>query len=139
MGGKWIVVDTNTLIDFALFPRSFGFQAVERMLADGWELCFSKDTFGEFAEVLLREKFSRFLSMEDREIVLENIRDISTFYEVTQNIVVCRDPKDDKFLELALSAGADLIVSRDQDLLVLNPFEGIPIVEAQDFVEKYND
>ena len=105
------------------------------MFVDGWEICFSRDTFGEFAEFLLREKFSRYLLMEDRETVLANIRDASAFYEVTQNIVVCRDPKDDKFLELALSAGTDLIVSRDQDLLVLNPFEGIPIIDAQIFIE----
>ncbi len=41
---------------------------------------------------------------------------------------VCRDPDDDKVLALAIAAQADLIVSGDNDLLVLQPFKGIPIL-----------
>lgn len=47
----------------------------------------------------------------------------------------CRDPKDDKFLALALEAGADCIVSSDEDLLVLNPYHGIPVIRPLDFPE----
>jgi putative PIN family toxin of toxin-antitoxin system len=43
-----------------------------------------------------------------------------------KKVTACRDPKDDKFLEAALAAGADCIVSGDTDLLDLNPFEEIP-------------
>ncbi len=50
-------------------------------------------------------------------------------------IVECRDPKDDKFLELAYSAKAKCIVSGDQDLLVLHPFRGIPIKTAAEFLK----
>jgi uncharacterized protein len=53
---------------------------------------------------------------------------------ITESIALCRDPKDDKFLELAMSGGADVIVSGDADLLVLNPFRGIPIVPPATFV-----
>ena len=53
---------------------------------------------------------------------------------ITEHIAACRDPKDDKFLELAVSGRADLIVSGDQDMLALNPFRGIPIVTPAAFV-----
>jgi uncharacterized protein len=45
---------------------------------------------------------------------------------------VCRDPNDDMVLALALAAQVDLIVSGDNDLLVLHPFEGIPIFSPAD-------
>jgi predicted nucleic acid-binding protein len=54
---------------------------------------------------------------------------------ITERIVACRDATDDKFLELAVNGKADLIVSGDTDLLVLNPFRGIPVVQAAAFVQ----
>ena len=56
--------------------------------------------------------------------------------QIELHIGVCRDPNDDKFLELALSGGADCIVSGDKDLLVLHPFRGVPIVTPRDFVSE---
>ena len=50
----------------------------------------------------------------------------------------CRDPKDNKYLELALEAGADTIVSSDGDLLVLHPWRGIDIVSPSDFVAAFD-
>ncbi len=47
---------------------------------------------------------------------------------ITIRIKECRDPTDDKFLELAINDAADVIVSGDEDLLVLDIFKGIPIV-----------
>lgn len=54
---------------------------------------------------------------------------------ITERIGACRDPKDDKFLELAVNGHADLIVSGDTDLLTLNPFRGIQIVTPATFVQ----
>jgi predicted nucleic acid-binding protein len=53
---------------------------------------------------------------------------------ISERIAACRDPKDDKFLELAVSGKAEVIVSGDGDLLDLNPFRGIPIVTPATFV-----
>ena len=55
---------------------------------------------------------------------------------ITERIVACRDPHDDKFLELAVNGRADLIVSGDGDLLALHPFRGIPIVTPAVFVQR---
>jgi len=53
--------------------------------------------------------------------------------QITERIVACRDPKDDKFLELAATGRADVIVSGDADLLALGPFRGILIVDPAIF------
>jgi uncharacterized protein len=54
--------------------------------------------------------------------------------KVKDVITVCRDPKDDKFLELAVSGQANHIVSGDDDLLVLHPFRGVAIVTPAAFL-----
>ena len=53
---------------------------------------------------------------------------------ITATIKACRDATDDKFLELAVSGRAELVLSGDKDLLVLHPFRGIPIVAPAAFV-----
>jgi uncharacterized protein len=55
---------------------------------------------------------------------------------ISERITACRDPTDDKFLELAVSGDADLIVSGDADLLALDPFRGIPIITPAIYVER---
>jgi predicted nucleic acid-binding protein len=47
----------------------------------------------------------------------------------------CRDPKDNKFLALAIDGQADAIIRGDDDLHVLHPFRGIPILTPREFVE----
>ena len=56
--------------------------------------------------------------------------------EITQEITTCRDSKDDKFLELAVCGNADCVVTGDQDLLVLNPFRGIPVLTPKEFLDQ---
>lgn len=54
--------------------------------------------------------------------------------EIAETIKICRDPKDDKLLELASSGKADFLVTGDNDMLVLNPFRGIEIITPRDFL-----
>ena len=53
---------------------------------------------------------------------------------ITEQINDCRDPNDNKFLELAVCGNADVLVTGDDDLLVLNPFRRIAIVKPRDFL-----
>jgi predicted nucleic acid-binding protein len=55
--------------------------------------------------------------------------------EVTERVKECRDPKDDKFLELAVNGNATLIVSGDKDLQVLHPFRNIPVLSPREFLD----
>lgn len=62
---------------------------------------------------------------------------VSELVEISETIAECRDPKDNKFLELAACGGADRIISGDEDLLVLNPFRGIPVLTPKDFLSGF--
>jgi hypothetical protein len=67
---------------------------------------------------------------------LHELMAAAEFVDITERIAACRDPKDDKFLELAVSGKADVIVSGDGDLLDLNPFRDIPILTPAAFVQR---
>ncbi len=53
--------------------------------------------------------------------------------EVDEIITECRDPKDNKYLELAVSGRADYLITGDQDLLILNPWRNLKIITAPEF------
>ena len=53
---------------------------------------------------------------------------------ITELVAGCRDPDDDKFLELAVNGHADAIISGDNDFLVLDTFRGIPIITPASFL-----
>jgi putative PIN family toxin of toxin-antitoxin system len=55
---------------------------------------------------------------------------------ITYSIRACRDPEDDKFLELAVNGNAALIVTGDKDLLALDPFQGIAIITPAGFLKR---
>ena len=51
------------------------------------------------------------------------------------SVHACRDPRDDKFLEVAVNGMADLIVTGDDDLLVLDRFRPTRILTPKQFLE----
>jgi uncharacterized protein len=133
---KPIVVDSNVLISAALNEDSISAKAFRRALAL-FSLTRSKATFAEIENVLNRSKLDRFVSLSIRQKFLldyfENSRDVA----IVEEVVACRDPKDDKFLSLAVASGALLLMSGDQDLKVLNPFRGIVIMSPREFLDSF--
>jgi uncharacterized protein len=131
-----VVFDTNVLISAVLFPHSVPGHALRRAREAGIVLS-TQDLVTEVRDVLARPKFDRYVSAQMRdEFLVTYIRD-AEFVEVTQHIAVCRDPKDDRVLEAALNGQATCIVSGDDDLLVLHPFHGIPIIRPSEFIARY--
>ena len=123
------VFDTNVLISAFLFSQSKPRQALEQATVIG-VIVLSNSVLSELEEVLYRPKFDRYLTKERRQEFLENLTENAQFIDVTEQINECRDPKDNKYLELALSGQAECIVTGDDDLLVLNPWRGIEILTA---------
>ena len=133
MNSKLFVFDTNVFVSAALLTGSVNGRALDKAFKTG-KVVVSAATFVEFTEVLFRKKFDKYFTDERRlQIVQKLERDTLTF-EVNVSINACRDPKDNMFLELAVTAGASCIITGDQDLLVLHPFNGIPIISAADFL-----
>jgi uncharacterized protein len=130
------VLDTGVLVSAVLLPRSVPRRAVDLAFARGIVLA-SADTIDELDEVLRRHRFNRYLHEKERLLFLAAfIRDIR-LVEVTEKLTECRDPKDNKFLELAISGNATCIMSGDSDLLVLNPFRRITILTPQEFLDTF--
>ena len=136
MKNNLFVIDTNTLISAFLFKDSNQRKAFDRAIETG-KISASLETFNEFKEVILRPKFDKYISAEKKLLVLNEFKELLIFSEISESINVCRDSKDNKFLELAVSANASCIITGDKDLLVLHPFRGIPILNAVDFINEF--
>jgi putative PIN family toxin of toxin-antitoxin system len=130
-----VVIDTSVLVSAVLLPRSLPREAFDAAVAKG-QVLFSIDTVAELDEVLRRPKFNRYVSEEDRLEFLAAFARAAEQVDVTQAISACRDPKDDKFLEVAVGGSATHIISSDLDLLTLNPFRGIKVVTAREFLSR---
>lgn len=128
------VFDTNVLVSALLFDQSTPAQAFFAALHAG-EIIVSADVVAELNGVLSREKFRRYVAEEERERFLRSLLREAGLIEIEQKIRACRDPKDDKFLELAVNGDADCVVSGDEDLLSLDPFRGIPILTPDKFLD----
>lgn len=127
------VIDNNVVVSAVLSPRSIPRQAFDLAFMLGSVLA-SDSTLAELDDVLCRPKFSRYITEDERLKFLTKFIQDATIVEVTTVVTDCRDPKDNKFLELALSGSATAIVSGDIDLLSLHPFREIPILTPKLFV-----
>ena len=92
------------------------------------------DVIAELNDVLGCERFARYVSEEERARFLQSLLHEARLVEIGEKVRACRDPKDDKFLELAVNGEADCIVSGDDDLLSLDPFRGIQILAPDKFL-----
>jgi uncharacterized protein len=122
-----VVVDTNALIGRLLLPASVPAQAVRRAVAED-QLLASDATIMELADVLARPKFDPYVTIAERQEFLRLFDRIAERIPIVHLVRACRDPKDDKFLELAVNGEARLIITGDADLLALHPFRGIDIL-----------
>lgn len=132
MNSRRIVLDTNVIISAFLKPQSLPRRVLEHVLQEHVFL-ISLDTFGELRERLLHKKFDRYVSRTLRLHFLRLLPTLSKNVERRTTIKACRDPKDNKFLELAVDGQADYIITGDADLLALHPFRGIEISTPQAF------
>jgi putative PIN family toxin of toxin-antitoxin system len=130
------VVDTNILVRAIIRPRGTVGPVLLRLRQGDYTLLYSRALLEELVDVLnrprIREKYD--LTGQDIQTVLGLILLRGEAVTATEPIAACRDPKDDKFLEVAVAGKADAIVSGDEDLLTLHPYVGIPIVPPHAFL-----
>ncbi len=130
-----VVIDTNVIISAATMHKPSAARDVVSLWKRGFlQLVLSDDIIREYLLVLARfdltesqmKAWARWFAHPAKTIHLVQPR----------NVKESRDPKDDPFLGAAITAGADHIISRDDDLLVLEKFEGIPIVTPATFMQE---
>ena len=131
-----IVIDTNVLVSAAIFPSSVPGQALDKAVRSG-KLLMNTATFSEFEKTLKKKKLRKYLSPASVNNFLDKLERLIETPDSLPDITACRDPKDDKFLALAVGGKASCIITGDEDLLVLHPFKGIPIISPLKFITEY--
>ena len=132
---KRIVFDTSSLIPACLNPDREPAQILRRAILE-CDVFTSLDTFNELATVIARDKFNVWRPLGQRLMWVRLFRESVILVETITPITACRDPKDNKFLELAISAKADVLVSSDIHLLEMHPFRGVQILQLANFKQQ---
>jgi putative PIN family toxin of toxin-antitoxin system len=130
-----VVLDTNVLVSHLLLASSIPGQVVRKAIREA-EILLSEVTLQELHEVLARRKFDTYVSSESRVDFFRVLAANSTLVPIIRSVTACRDPKDDKFPEVAINGSADLIVTGDQDLLALDPFHGVTIMNPTAYLKR---
>jgi putative PIN family toxin of toxin-antitoxin system len=131
-----IVIDTNTLISAVIIPKSVPAQALKKAL-ENYVICISEETKQELVEVISRPKFDKYFlnNAYTRESFLRVF--LACCINVIPRLQVqeCRDPKDDKFLSVALEAKAIMLITGDKkDLLSMHLYKDVSIITAREFL-----
>lgn len=134
MTSRRVVVDTNVLVSAILLPDSTSGRAVDFVIQRELLLA-SQETLEELREVLMRPKFDRYVTRAIRSAFWFLIQRRSNMVSILHHIEACRDPKDDKFLSLAVNGEASTIITGDQDLLALDPFRNVKILTPAAYLE----
>jgi putative PIN family toxin of toxin-antitoxin system len=132
------VIDTGVFVS-ALLRKQGTTGAVLRALRDGrFTAIYSTEIVVEIIDVLGRANFRTKYHIEPDDItaLVNLIRLRGELVIPARKVTACRDPKDDKFLDVALATQTDCIVSGDSDLLDLNSFEDIPILRPAEFLAR---
>lgn len=130
-----VVFDASTFVSAALKAGSLPERALLRAIDEPNRLILSQEVEDEYREVIFRPKFNRFVSVERRQRILDIVIVAAERVEPNEAVRECRDPKDDKYLALAASGRADVIVSSDaRHLRSMHPWRGIPILSPADFL-----
>jgi putative PIN family toxin of toxin-antitoxin system len=128
-----IVCDTNVIISALLLENSLPAKALLKAESIG-SVLYSTPVLEEIANVLSRPKFAKYIDEDDITGFLARIN--RSWHKIAVSCVIndCRDPKDNKFLELALSGESQMIISGDQDLLTLHTYRNIQILTPADYL-----
>lgn len=128
-----LILDTNLWISFLISSK---YERLDELLFDqDYRLLFSQQLLEEFVAVAKRPKLRKYILRDELEDLLEFIDEIADFINVTSEISVCRDPKDNFLLSLAVDGKADYLLTGDKDLLVLKKIGETKIRTLSEFFD----
>jgi putative PIN family toxin of toxin-antitoxin system len=130
-----VVIDTNVYVSQFIRPNSVAGRAVIKAWEEATTLV-STATWTELCIVLKRPKFGRYIGAGLLTPFVNHVWSVAEQVAIRSPIHACRDPRDDKFLEVAVHGRADAIVTGDSDLLDLNPFGGIAVLTPAEYLER---
>jgi hypothetical protein len=134
MKSKRIILDTNLWISFLI---SKNFTKIDKLVQEkDIILIFSNESLEEFIEVVKRPKFKKFFTKKDIEKLLDIFNQYAELIKVKSKIDICRDPKDNFLLSLAVDGKVDFLVTGDNDLLVIEKINTTQIITFRNLIGK---
>jgi putative PIN family toxin of toxin-antitoxin system len=129
-----IVIDTNLFISFLLTKD---YTKLNNIIFSGkWKLIFSDELIQEIIEVAKRPRFRRFFSLSDIEELVLILYTHGSFVNIKTEVNVCRDLKDNFLLALAVDGNPSVLLTGDQDLLILEKYHNTQITTISDFIKQ---
>jgi putative PIN family toxin of toxin-antitoxin system len=128
-----LVFDTNTRISAIVF-KGTPLEAIDHACPPDFRQAISNALLAEL-EGVLKRKFQTNGIAVDLELAI--LRRDLLVVDPSEAITVCRDKDDNRVLECAIAAEAQLIVSGDNDLLTLRSFRGIRVLTARAFLDEF--
>ena len=133
MNPNRVVIDTNVFIIALLNPLVTP-KKVINIAVSQFTILQSEANYQELATRISKKKFDKYLEKDDRLDFLSSLKNRSLFVDIWHETRVCSDLDDNKFLELAVSGMAQYIITGDKELLILNTYQGIPIITPAEFL-----
>ena len=129
-----LILDTNIIVS-ALISNSIPTKILyELVLNQKVKTCLTEEIFTEYIEVLNREKFTKYTNFKSKaDIVLNKLREISTYYETNRKIEILSDTSDNKFLELAAVSSADYLITGNTFDFQITEFEYTRILTPREY------
>lgn len=133
-----IVIDTNIFVSAFLGSKNAKL-IVKEIINNEFLLIMSAEQLREVREVLQRPKFSKYITTGEVEELISLLSMKVIIPAIYEKINDCRDPKDNIIFEEAVYGNAQYIITDDEDLLVLNPYKWIKILNLRDFITEMYD
>jgi putative PIN family toxin of toxin-antitoxin system len=129
-----VIVDTILWISWLI---SRDLKKLDKIFLDKkTKLIFSLELLEEFIEVANRPKLRKYFKKEDLEVLIGLIDEKAEFISVKSNLDLCRDPKDNFLLSLAIDSKANYLLTGDNDLLELKTLKQTQIITIADFIQR---
>src|SRR3989344_9414958 len=132
-----LVLDTNSLVS-AFFWAGNEAGLLRKIEQGKAKLYITGEILKEVEEVIKKPKFNEIIKKANltSDQIMQKIASLShAVITPNMSVKICRDEKDNKFLECAEGAKADYIVSGDEDLLSLKEYDGVPIAKSERILE----
>ena len=130
-----VVLDSNVFVSFLISHRPPISTILDLWARGELVIYYSTEILDELKAALKYPKIRKLVSNSETESLIDAIKILGILVIPAKKIEICRDKKDDKYLEVGLESTSKFLISGDKDILALGEFEGIKIVSPRDFVD----
>lgn len=134
-----VVLDTNVFISLLLTSGETTSKILYLWDIGKITVYYSEETLAELSLALDYPKLQEYIFSEDKKHLIEKLKIAGISQAITTNSKFCRDPKDDKIINLAISSGSEYLVSGDKDILSLSKnknLKELKILSPKDFIKE---